>query len=234
MVGAKVDGRIVPLDYKVKTGEIVEIITTGAQGQGPQPRLAEHCATPARPRNKIRTWFKKERKEENIAAGQGRSWRRSCAATSSPCPEEKYEEFMADLAQPPAPEHAGRAVRRHRLRRHAALPPDAHRSRTNTTKLAQGREALPRCFRSAIQKAANPAERRHRRRDWTTAWSNSPSAATRCRATISSALSPAGFGVSIHKQLVFQRAGRPSGRRRAPLGERPLGGKREGELQILA
>lgn len=39
----------------------------------------------------------------------------------------------------------------------------------------------------------------------------------------------------FHPQaLVFQRAGRPSGRRRAPLGERPLGGKREGELQILA
>ncbi len=35
MVGAKVDGRIVPLDYVVKTGEIVEVLTSSQTGKGP-------------------------------------------------------------------------------------------------------------------------------------------------------------------------------------------------------
>lgn len=68
MTGAKVDGRIVPLDYQVKTGEIVEILTSKTEG-GPNRNWLTIAKT-SEARNKIRTWFKKERKEENIAEGK--------------------------------------------------------------------------------------------------------------------------------------------------------------------
>ncbi|MGI6264998.1 MAG: RelA/SpoT family protein, partial [Acutalibacteraceae bacterium] len=69
MVGAKADGRIVPLDYPVKTGEIVEILTTSAAGHGPSRDWLTFVKT-GEARNKIRSWFKKERREENIEQGR--------------------------------------------------------------------------------------------------------------------------------------------------------------------
>ncbi len=70
MIGAKVDGRIVPLDYKVKLGEIVEVLTTSAAGHGPSRDWLQIVKT-SEARNKIRGWFKKERREENIEQGHG-------------------------------------------------------------------------------------------------------------------------------------------------------------------
>ena len=69
MVGAKVDGRIVPLDYRVKTGEIVEA------------------------RNKIRTWFKTERREENIEQGRA-AFERECSRNLIRLSEEKMQELL--------------------------------------------------------------------------------------------------------------------------------------------
>ncbi len=69
MVGAKVDKRIVPIDYKVKNGEIVEIITSSQPGKGPSRDWLK-IVTTAEARTKIRTWFKKERREENIEEGR--------------------------------------------------------------------------------------------------------------------------------------------------------------------
>lgn len=43
MVGAKVDGKIVPINHEVKTGEVIEILTTNQPGHGTQPRLAQYC-----------------------------------------------------------------------------------------------------------------------------------------------------------------------------------------------
>jgi len=68
-VGAKVDGKIVPLDYKVKTGEIVEIITSNTKGKGPSRDWINIVST-SEARNKIRNWFKKEYREENIENGK--------------------------------------------------------------------------------------------------------------------------------------------------------------------
>ena len=69
MVGAKVDGRIVPIDYQVKTGEIVEVLTTSAQNHGPSRDWLQLVKT-SEARSKIRLWYKRERREENIEKGR--------------------------------------------------------------------------------------------------------------------------------------------------------------------
>ena len=69
MQGAKVDGRIVPIDYKVKTGEIVDIIMSSNPNKGPSRDWLKIVFT-SEARSKIRSWYKKERREENIVEGR--------------------------------------------------------------------------------------------------------------------------------------------------------------------
>ncbi len=69
MIGAKVDKRIVPLDYRVKTGEIIEVLTTKEAGKGPNRDWLSLVRT-SEARNKIRAWFKKEKREDNIVEGK--------------------------------------------------------------------------------------------------------------------------------------------------------------------
>ena len=66
-VGAKVNGKIVPLEYKLKNGDIVSIVTNKA-GNGPSPDWLNTVASSAT-RSKIRAWFKKENREENVERG---------------------------------------------------------------------------------------------------------------------------------------------------------------------
>ena len=69
MTGAKTDGKIVPLDYELKTGEIVEVLTTSSPNHGPSRDWLKIART-SEARNKIRAWFKRERREENISQGK--------------------------------------------------------------------------------------------------------------------------------------------------------------------
>ena len=66
-VGAKIDGRIVSIDYQLQNGNIVEILTS-SNSNGPSRDWLSIVKTP-NAKSRIRQWFRKERREENIERG---------------------------------------------------------------------------------------------------------------------------------------------------------------------
>jgi len=68
MIGAKVNGRMVGFEYKLRNGDIVEILTA-KNARGPS-RDWMSIAASSQARSKIRQWFKKERRDENVANGR--------------------------------------------------------------------------------------------------------------------------------------------------------------------
>ena len=68
MVGAKINGRIAPIDSEPKNGDIVEVITSNIS-KGPSRDWLNIVKT-GEARNKIRQWFKKEKRAENIVVGK--------------------------------------------------------------------------------------------------------------------------------------------------------------------
>ncbi len=68
-IGARVNGRLVPLESTLDNGDLVEVFTSKAPGAGPSRDWLGFVKSP-RARNKIRAWFSKERREEAIEQGK--------------------------------------------------------------------------------------------------------------------------------------------------------------------
>ena len=93
-IGAKVDGRIVPLEYELQTGQICEITVTKDPERGPNRAWLNTVKT-SEARSKIRAWFKKECREDNITEGKKeleKAFRRSRINLT----ENQYSEFLQD------------------------------------------------------------------------------------------------------------------------------------------
>lgn len=91
---AKVDGKIVPLDYELQTGEICEIITSSEPYKGPNRSWLSIVKT-NEAKSKIRSWFKKECREENIQTGKA-ELEKEFKHFRMRIPEEELESFLAD------------------------------------------------------------------------------------------------------------------------------------------
>jgi guanosine-3',5'-bis(diphosphate) 3'-pyrophosphohydrolase len=95
-IGAKANNRLVPLDYRLRNGDIVEIITTKA-AHGPSRDWLNIVRTSAA-REKIRQWFKRQERDENISQGKellDRELRRLAHETLASIKTEKLTELAA-------------------------------------------------------------------------------------------------------------------------------------------
>lgn len=97
MIGAKVDGKIVQINHVIKTGEVIEILTTNAAGHGPS-RDWLNIAVTSSAKAKIRSWFKKERREENIETGRT-ALEAELRRNSIVLPEKEMKEFLEEAAR---------------------------------------------------------------------------------------------------------------------------------------
>lgn len=97
MVGAKVDGRIVSIDYKLNSGEIVEILLSSDKEHGPNREWLNICKT-NEARTKIRQWFKRERRAENILTGR-QELEKEFRHNGIHLQGEEYDEFLEEIAQ---------------------------------------------------------------------------------------------------------------------------------------
>ncbi len=97
MVGAKVDGKIVPINHEIKTGEVIEILTTNQAGHGPS-RDWMNIAVTNSAKTKIRSWFKKEKREENIETGRT-ELEKELRRSGIDFTDKEFEEMTADLAR---------------------------------------------------------------------------------------------------------------------------------------
>lgn len=98
MVGAKVDGKIVPLNHVINTGEIIEILTTNQPGHGPS-RDWINLAVTNQAKSKIRNWFKNEKRPENIENGRAdfdREIKRNGILFET---DAQYQNFVTEIAK---------------------------------------------------------------------------------------------------------------------------------------
>jgi guanosine-3',5'-bis(diphosphate) 3'-pyrophosphohydrolase len=96
-IGSRVNGRLVALERTLESGDVVEIFTSKAEGQGPSRDWLAFVGS-ARAKTKIKQWFAKERREEAIEAGK-EAITREARRTSMPLQRLVSAEAMAALSR---------------------------------------------------------------------------------------------------------------------------------------
>lgn len=97
MTGAKANGKIVPINHIIKTGEVIDILTSSSSDKGPS-RDWINIATTSSAKSKIRSWFKKERRPENIATGKSEV-EKDFARNGITMDYDDMQEFMLEIAR---------------------------------------------------------------------------------------------------------------------------------------
>ncbi len=97
-IGAKVNGRLIPLDHRLRSGDIVEILTSKS-ARGPSRDWLSMVRTPGA-REKIRQWFKRQERDENIAHGRellDKELRRVAQRSFADLPEGALDQLARDV-----------------------------------------------------------------------------------------------------------------------------------------
>ena len=190
-IGARVNGRLVPLESELEHGDVVEVFTSKSPNAGPTRDWLTFVKSP-RARSKIRHWFTKERREEAIEQGKeqiGRLLRKEGLPLKRVMTHESLTQVANEL----------RVADVSAL--YAAVGEGNLGAQTVVRKVIEvsgGDEGAAEDLAEAVT-ITRPRRRRPRgarlRRSWSrappTCWSSSPAAVRRCRATRSSASSPA-------------------------------------------
>ncbi len=101
-VGATVDGRLVPLETKLVSGQTVEIVSSKTSGSGPSRDWLSIVAS-SRAKSKIRQWFSKERREDAIELGKeelAKAARRTSLPVQKLLNSEAFQTVLSQLNQP--------------------------------------------------------------------------------------------------------------------------------------
>ena len=101
-IGGRVNGRLVPLDYELQTGDTVEILTSKAPDAGPTRDWVNVVKSP-RARSKIRQWFSRERREDALELGKdllARSLRRHSLPVVRLTSDQLMSQVASDLKYP--------------------------------------------------------------------------------------------------------------------------------------
>ncbi len=97
-IGAKVNGRLVPLDHRLRSGDIVEILTSKS-ARGPSRDWLNMVRTPGA-REKIRQWFKRQERDENVGHGRellDRELRRVAQKSLADLPDGALDQLAQDM-----------------------------------------------------------------------------------------------------------------------------------------
>ena len=188
-IGARVNGRLVPLETRLQSGDTIEIFTSKVQNAGPSQDWLKFVVT-HRAANRIKQWHNRERREDRIEAGRDdliKALRREALPVQRLLGSDTFNEVLASMGMTDAEALYERDRRRPRVAqdgRGACAADVARRRRARRTTAPHGVRAPP----SPPGRAPHPA---CTSKVSTMSWCGCRAAARRCRPTRSSASSHA-------------------------------------------